>query len=150
MTRDRLAVPRSIRAEHLELRHALTRAVEAGGATGEAARRVADLIHPHMVKEEEFALPPLGLLAALLRGEPIPEGDGLLVMSARLKRELPSLVGEHDEIVRALQTLIVTAQAAGLPEIVDFAEKLVLHAEMEEDVLYPAAVLAGEIFRRRR
>lgn len=39
---------------------------EAGSKTGEAAKVVANLMHPHFISEEEYALPPLGLLARLL------------------------------------------------------------------------------------
>jgi hypothetical protein len=146
----KITVPRTIKAEHRELHHELTRAVESGGPTGEAARRVADLLHPHMLKEEEFCLPPLSLLASLAKGETIPDGGTVLAMTERLKAQFTTLVREHDEIVRALQNLIVTAKANGRPEVVDFAEKLVLHAETEEEVLYPAAILVGEVLKLRR
>jgi hypothetical protein len=146
----KMTVPRTIKAEHLELHHELTRAVESGGPTGEAARRVADLMQPHMRKEEEFCLPPLSLLAPLAKGEPILDGGIVLAMTERLRAQFSALVREHDEIVRALQDLIVTAKANGRPEVVNFAEKLVLHAETEEEILYPAAILVGEILKLRR
>ncbi len=147
----RTAVPRAIKNEHHELHHALTRAVEAGGRTGEAASRVADLLHRHILKEEEFCLPPLSLLATLARGGTAPlDAGSVLAMTERLKAEFATLVREHDEILRALQTLIVTAKADRRPDVVEFAEKLVLHAEMEEEVLYPAAILVGEILKLRR
>jgi Hemerythrin HHE cation binding domain len=146
----KISVPRTIKSEHLELHHLLTRAVESGGKIGEAALRVADLMRPHMQKEEEFSLPPLSILAALVKGDSVPDAELVLAMSERLRSEFVSLVREHDEIVRALQRLIVAARVDGRTDIVEFAEKLVLHAEMEEEVLYPAAILAGEILRHRR
>jgi hypothetical protein len=150
MTPVKLGVPRAIKSEHHELHRALTRSLEAGGRTGEAASRVVDLMQPHMLKEEEFCLAPLSRLPALARGESIPDAANVLEMTDRLREEFGTLVCEHDAIVRALQALIVAAKADGRPEVVDFAEKLVLHAEMEEDVLYPAALLVGEIIRLRR
>lgn len=147
MTTHTMTAPRTLRAEHREMHHEITRAVEAGGRTGEAARRVADLLHDHFIKEEEFALPPLAALSALARGAPIPDPGGILKLAERLKVELSRLVYEHDEIVRALQVLIVTAKADQKPEIVRFAEQLVLHAETEEEVLYPAAILVGEYLK---
>lgn len=150
MTTLKMAVPRTLRAEHRELHHELTRAMQAGGRTGEAARRVADLLHPHFVKEEEFALPPLAVLAALAKGMPLPDPGGVLERTERLKAEFAQLVREHDEIVRALQALILTAKADQKPDIVRFAEQLVLHAETEEEVLYPAAILVGEYLKLKR
>jgi hypothetical protein len=38
-----------------------------GGKVGEAAKAVANVLHPHFEKEEEYALPPLGLLSCLAR-----------------------------------------------------------------------------------
>jgi hypothetical protein len=150
MTTTKFAVPRTVKAEHHELHHELTRAVEAGGRTGEAAMRLADLLRPHMMREEKLALPPLSLLGPLVRGEPIEETADVVAMSERLKAEFASLVQEHDAIVRALQELIVAAKGDRRPEIVCFAEKLVLHAEMEEEILYPAAILVGEVLKLRR
>ena len=47
-------IPEPLKAEHEELHAALVKATRAGGRTGEAARRVAELLHPHFVREEEF------------------------------------------------------------------------------------------------
>jgi len=60
-----LKTPLSLKAEHDELHAQLGQAIEAGGATGEAAAKVAKALHLHFLKEEEYALPPLGLLPAL-------------------------------------------------------------------------------------
>ena len=64
-------IPQSLKSEHEALHSMLVRATKASGATGEAAKAVAAVLHPHFVKEEQFALPPLGLLAPLerFRGE---------------------------------------------------------------------------------
>src|SRR5688572_11666658 len=67
--RARWPVPAPLVAEHRELHAQLAAAAEAGGKTGEAAREVARLLHPHFVREEEFALPPLDALSMLARGE---------------------------------------------------------------------------------
>lgn len=71
---------------------------------------MAKLLHPHFVKEEEYALPPLRLLARLAQGSITPEMKGAVTMTDRLKAELPEMLAEHREIVRALDEL---AKAAG-------------------------------------
>jgi hypothetical protein len=48
--------------EHEELHAEPRKATTAGGATGRIAKRLAGVVHPYFVKEEDFALPPLGLL----------------------------------------------------------------------------------------
>jgi hypothetical protein len=47
-------IPPSLKAEHEELHGDLARATKSGGRTGEAAKAVAKLMHPHFVKEEEL------------------------------------------------------------------------------------------------
>ncbi len=51
-----------LKGEHEELHQELAKATQAAGNIGDAARAVAQILHPHVVKEEEYALPPLGLL----------------------------------------------------------------------------------------
>ena len=137
-------IPKPLQAEHEELHATLVKATRERGGVGEAAREVARLLHPHFVREEEFALPPLALLSELAQGEVTPEMAEVLPMTRRLKAELPAMLAEHRQIVGALDKLRVAAEAARLPEYERFAEALALHAQTEEKVLYPAAVLVGE------
>ena len=79
-------IPLSLKAEHEELHTELRRATNAGGRTGEAAKAVAKLMHPHFVKEEKYALPPLGLLTALSQGE---------IAADRLRIDYGHLLADH-------------------------------------------------------
>jgi hypothetical protein len=62
----------------------------------------------------------------------------------KLKEELPEMLKEHQQIVLALEELSKAAKAEEEAEVAEFAEKLILHARTEEEVLYPAAILVGE------
>ena len=139
-----LHIPAPLKAEHDELHAELVRATQASGVVGEAALEVARLLHPHFEREERFALPPLGILADVVRGARRAEMTQALAMARKLKSELGAMFAEHRQIVIALEHLHDTAMAHGRPEIADFAVKLQRHAEVEELVLYPAAVLLGE------
>ncbi len=141
-------IPKPLQVEHEELHATLVKATKEAGAVGEAAREVARLLHPHFVREEEFALPPLGLLSALARGGVTAEMAEVLPMTRRLKQDLPAMLAEHKQIVGALDKLRAAASAAQRPEYERFAEALVLHAQTEEQVLYPAAILVGEHVER--
>lgn len=143
----KLSIPEPLKAEHEELHAELSSAIDAGGRVGEAAKEVAKRLHPHFVREEEFALPPLGLLAALAKGAVGPETAGVLALTDKLEAELPGMLAEHQEIVTALDELIVAATDERKPEHARFAEKLILHAQTEEQVLYPAALLVGHYVR---
>ncbi|MBI4636020.1 MAG: hemerythrin domain-containing protein [Candidatus Rokubacteria bacterium] len=142
-------IPRPLTVEHAELHAELRRATKVKGQVGAAAARVAELLHPHFVKEEEYALPPLGLLGALARGEVTEDMRAVLPMTDRLRTELPHMLAEHRAVVGALRKLSAAAKRARRPGVVRFAEKLVLHARTEEEVLYPAAILVGDYVRRR-
>jgi hypothetical protein len=142
-----LKTPQSLKLEHEELHAQLARATKAGGATGEAAKTVAKALHPHFLKEEEYALPPLGLLPILAEGKSLPEIDVAVEMTDRLKADLNHMLLEHKEIVAALKALTEAAKLEGKDEFVHFAEKLTLHAQTEEEVLYPASILVGQYLK---
>jgi hypothetical protein len=60
---------KTMEMEHEEPRKELQKATAEIGATGSAAKQVASILHPHFVKEEDFALPPLGSLSSLARAK---------------------------------------------------------------------------------
>ena len=143
-----VSIPEPLKLEHNELHEELARATKAGGQVGETAKAVTRVLHAHFLDEEAFALPPLGILTQLVRGEAVPEAADVLAMTEKLKAELPRMLDEHQAIMTALQSLVAAAQAESRPEFARFAEKLILHARTEEEVLYPAAILAGEYLKQ--
>ena len=80
-------IPQSLKAEHEELHNMLKQATQFSAKTGDATRTVAKLMHPHFVKEEEYALPPLGLLPLLFSGKFSEEMKQVLPMTDKLKKE---------------------------------------------------------------
>ena len=145
----RFEIPTAMKAEHDELHSELVHATKAAGQTGEAAKAVAKVLHAHFVKEEEYALPPLGLLTALAQGKFEPGMAEVLAMTDKLEAELPQMLAEHQQIVAALEKLVAAAKAERHPEIVKFAEKLMMHALAEEQVAYPTALLIGRYIKAR-
>ena len=139
--------PRSLKAEHEDLHDTLRRGTEEQGEVGAAAVVVAELMHPHFLKEEEYALPPLGLLGDASQGVVTPEMTDVLALTDKLKAGLGEMLAEHRSIVAALDKLSAAAKEAGKVEYVEFAEDLKLHAQTEEEVTYPAAILIGEYVR---
>lgn len=145
-----LIIPGSIEQEHVELHQQLEELTALEGKTGKKAKRVAELLDPHFEKEEELALPQLGLLVELSNGNIPEEIDRILVMSEKLKRELPRMLEEHKEITAALEELKDVAEEEDNKEAIEFADKLILHAKTEEEVMYPAAVLIGEFLKQKK
>jgi hypothetical protein len=142
-------IPKPMKIEHDELHADLVKATKAGGQTGDAAKAVAKVLHNHFVKEEEYALPPLGLLTALSEGKFEPGMTEVLKMTDKLEAELPTMLSEHKDIVVALEKLIAAARAENKLNIVHFAEKLMLHAQTEEQVSYPTSLLIGRYVKSK-
>lgn len=145
-------IPKSVQEEHEEIHAALMKATKAPGKTGAAAKELAKVLHPHFQREEEIALPPLGLLRPLSSGGAIAPAEAAeaLKMADQLKAELPRMLEEHKSIRAAVAKLRQAAKAEKAAEEEHLAEKLALHAQTEEEVLYPAAVLVGDLLRARR
>jgi hypothetical protein len=122
------AVPAAMRAEHTELHRVLNRARREPGPVGEAAAEVAKLLHRHFLVEEQVALPCLSVLKVLAEGGIPDDAAEAIALAQRLKDELPRMAAEHREYL-------------------EFAEHLMVHAELEEEVLYPAAILAGNYLK---
>ena len=143
------AIPSSVRAEHEELLRELAAVSAMPGAVGRAGRDLAATLQPHFAREEQIALPPLGLLRTLADGKVTPAMGRVVPMADSLKAELPQMLVEHATIAMAVERLRLAARAAKVPAAERFAMKLRMHARQEEEVLYPAAVLVGEYLKLR-
>lgn len=151
-TATKIEIPDPVREEHAEIRSALVEATKASGRIGVAAKSLARILHPHFVREEQIALPPLGLLAPLAAGVTVPDAEAseAMAMSDSLGLELPKMLEEHNQIRAAVERLRQAAISARVAKYQRLADQLALHAQTEEEVLYPAAILVGEILRARQ
>jgi len=100
-------------------------------------------------EHEEIHAEPLGLLAPLARGETSKEMRAVLPLTDSLKAELPRMLEEHKVIHAATVRLGEIARTENNPAAADLAKKLALHAQSEEEVFYPAAILVGDMVRAR-
>ena len=146
-----LQIPKSVKTEHEEIHATLIEATKAPGRVGAAAKELAKVLHPHFVREEQIALPPLGLLAPLVAGKSLPENvvSQALTMTDALRSELTQMLEEHKIIRAAVEKLHLAARAERATKYQRLAEQLALHAQTEEEVLYPAAIIVGDIIRAR-
>lgn len=144
---ENFQLPKPLKSEHDELRAALISATKEMGRIGAAAEAVARVLRPHLAKEELFALPPIALLPKLARGEVTSDMEEVLVLIDRLEHELPDMLNDHKDIVVALKVLLAAAREHDKVEYAEFAERLIRHAQTEEQVLYPAVLLAGRYIR---
>jgi hypothetical protein len=142
-------IPESMKVEHAEIHGELVAATKLPGRVGEAARELAKVLHPHFVREEEIALPPLALLRPLSMGESSPAMRDVLAMTDALRAELPQMLREHQVIGEHARRLEQAAREENNPEVEALAKALQLHARSEEEIFYPAAILVGDLVRAR-
>jgi hypothetical protein len=140
-------IPAALKADHEKLHVDLSAATKLPGKTGPAAKAVAAVLHKHFLSEEELAMPPLALLAPLAEGRVTPEMRSVIALTDKLKADMPRMLSEHKAIVQALEELGRAARAERHPEVSRFVEELTAHAQTEEQVLYPAAILVGEYLK---
>ena len=144
---SRAELPSVLRIAHEELHEEMVQASRLGGETGTAAKAVVRVLFPHVLLEEEFGIPPLSLLPRLARGDVSADMTSVLHWTELLKAELPRMLNEHKLIVEALQTFLRAAMAEHYSGYARLAQKLILHAQLEEEVLYPASILVGEYLK---
>ena len=140
---DGLGIPKAMQVEHEALHSDLVRLTKAGGRTGEAAQRVAHVLDHHFKNENEYALPPLGLLVPLAEGRFNCGMIAVLKLTDKLQAEMPKMLAEHKDINAALSQLKDAAIAENKPEGVKFSDELGAHAQTEEQITYPTALLVG-------
>jgi hypothetical protein len=107
------------------------------------------VLDPHFERENQIALPPLGLLAPLAAGRTPAGLQEALAMTDALREELPRMLEEHERIRAATEKLRTAAREEKASVIEQFAEMLAARAQTEEEILYPAAILVGDIIRAR-
>lgn len=139
--------PESLKIEHQEFREQLQAAAAAGGRTGEAAKGVLEVLQPHIVMEQELAMPPLTVLRQIAYDKVTAEMVPMLSKAQTLKEQIPRMLKDHKLIVGALRTLMQAATEEKHHGFAGFAQKLILHAQVEEEIFYPAAVLVGEYLK---
>ncbi len=152
MANSLLATPSSIHEEHKHLHHQLDEALASGGKTGASAKAVADALLPHFEAEEVYAMPPLGLLESIADGRPSSgkQIDEAIKMADQLRANYEQMLKEHRQIEAALKTLASAARQEHKPEALAFAQALMLHAQNEEQVLYPTTLLIGKYLKLRQ
>src|SRR6185503_6114757 len=115
-----LTIPTALKVEHEKLHAALSAATQLPGKTGQAAKQVAVVLHEHFLSEEEFAMPPLALLAPIAEGRVTSEMRSVIPLTERLKAEMPRMLTEHEAIIQALDELGEAAKTERHAEVSRF------------------------------
>lgn len=143
-----LPLPGSLKSEHDALLTTLSRATREPGALGVAATALSHVLRPHLQREEELVFPNLALLRKLGSDAVKQDLAAATQNASRLETELPQLLAEHKRITEFLQGFLTSAREVNKTEYAEYAYRLVEHMRLEEEVLYPAAILVGGYARK--
>jgi hemerythrin len=141
-------IPGSITEEHEEIFRELRRFASQNDRVGEAIKELLRALEPHFEKEDEVAMPLLGALAPLSSdGGICGNVDEVVLLQSKLTKELPSMLSEHRTILALIKSGKRAAEKEKRQDVFDSLSALEHHARVEEEVLYPAALLAGIVAR---
>jgi len=143
-------VPESLKHGHEILCSELKNIVALGSEIGAKAQLLDKIMSAHFKREEEYALPPLGLLLALADGNWDLDSTEAIKMSEILKSKLSELKKEHDNISEALENLKKVALQKNNLSVNRFVKDLTQHVDIEDQVLYPATILVGNYLKQMK
>ncbi len=145
-----LSAPPSMEKEHEEIWHLMMRVQHLSGKTGSIAEKLSKDLKAHIDKEETYALPLLGILRDIAEGN---LRDGVArraaLLGSKLEKEYAGMLRGHRELRKYLEQLKKVGADEGHLTAVRFAEALEKHSKEEEEIFYPAAILAGQLASRR-
>lgn len=104
------------------------------------------MVH-HFKEEEDYVLPPLGLLPLITNGQLPEQTHEILLLTEKLKTQMSHLNVEHQLIKAYMDELMKAATKDNHPEVIEFEKELHIHANIEEEVLFPSAILIGEYLK---
>ncbi len=140
--------PESLRLEHLKLREQIYALSKENNDLGVSLRPVMEIFYAHALKEEERVFPALEVLPLLAESKIIDSMRSLKGIADEMKAGLyEELLEDHKAILEPLKKISRSALDQGRMEFVEFAERFILHAQMEEEMLYPAALVTAEYFQ---
>lgn len=140
-------VPSSIKNEHEFLLDQVKSFALFQDSTGAVAIKLAELMQHHFKEEEDFVLPPLGLLPFIADGKIPQQREEIIRLTEKLKSQLAHLNAEHQFIIAFTHELSQAAAQENHPEIRAFENALHKHAQTEEEIYFPAALLVGDYLK---
>ncbi|MDH2902146.1 MAG: hemerythrin domain-containing protein [archaeon] len=104
-----------------------------------------EVLEPHFEKEQRIVMPLLGSISNLVSGEKIGNLDEIASAQVPLLKEYEGMFEEHRAIRELIAKAEIAARKEGSEDVVELLGGLAHHARVEEEVLYPSALLAGTL-----
>ena len=142
-----MQAPSSLTEEHRELFRELRELASEGGEPGKAVKELLAVLEPHFEKEEEAVMPLLGALRPLSGGKVIRNPSEVKSLHKRFSSDYPKMLKEHAQVKKLIERARTAAAKKGKGRVATVMDELEHHAKVEEEVLYPAAMLVGAFAR---
>jgi hemerythrin superfamily protein len=144
-----LNVPKALQRDHDDARAEFVRATTEGGRIAKAGRRVAQLCLPHFEHEEKKVFPVLALLPYLAPENLQPEMMDVMPLISELRAKHDAIADHHQEILAAIDELMLAARKQNNREFAEFAHNLKNHEDIETELIYPTVLLIGNYLQDR-
>jgi hypothetical protein len=145
-----LQIPQSIRHEHQQIISRLESfAAGKDKETAAAAQKAATFLKGHYATEEQFVLPPLGLLPRIAKGEISKDMEPAVAMADRTKSALADFGNDHIKITSLMNDLIAVGKKKKDEDIVRLATRVAAQSLNDIEVNQPTAILIGDYLRPR-
>jgi hypothetical protein len=136
-------VPTFLLQEHRMLLQEIDSIVLLHDKGDSASVKLAELMHHHFKEEEDYVLPPLGLLRALSQNKFPQNPEKVIEMTEKLRSQLDHMSAEHQLIKAFLNELKAQSGAVKRSGVADLESRIEKHAKSEEEVFFPTALLIG-------
>jgi hypothetical protein len=145
----KLNVPKALQRDHDDARAEFVRATTEGGRIAKAGKRVAQLCLPHFEHEEKKVFPVLALLPYLAPENLQPEMMDVMPLISELRAKQDAIADHHQEILEAIDELMLAAHKQKNREFAEFAHNLKNHEDIETELIYPTVLLIGNYLQDR-
>ncbi len=129
----------------MEIMGSLRSSANFSDGTGRAVKELLKVLEPHFEKEEKVAMPVLGSLSELVSGEHVSNLREIADSQGALLQEYENMFQEHQILKQFIERAKAESKREGHEDVSDLLDALGHHARVEEEVLYPAALLAGTL-----
>lgn len=140
-------VPAQILKDHDYFLERLRPITSYGDSTGIVARELYEVMEFHFKEEEDYVLPPLGILPLLAMGELPEESAKIIQLTEKFRENRDAMLAEHQMIKHFLSEMMAFAGKENHPDLSEYEKALEKHSELEEEILFPAVLLIGDYLK---
>ncbi len=141
--------PSVILKEHQYFLKKLKEVISFEDSTGLAAKKLYEVMEYHFRVEEDYVLPPLGILPALAKSQIPEESEKIILLTVKFKNNEAVMLAEHQVITHYAGILVRAAEKEDHRKLMGFDVELEKHAALEEEILFPMVLVIGEYLRKQ-